>query len=249
MRPNELALHNLEYGGKPVRVEVVNDELWFCLADVGRVLEMKNPRDFVKSDWCDQDGVDSFYIMDDLNRNQETTFISEPNLYALVMRSTKPEAKAFSRWVTHEVLPSIRKSGNYSITAGAGQAVDPFLTLLDGVKSLYIQQKEMNDRLTLVETRIEESSSRLLALPEGGEVRELTTREMCRMAVDDLAKITGVGHQELWNRVYREFDYVHGCKITTLSKNRNISKIEYVEKFMGIEKLYSIIKKMIDRAA
>lgn len=248
MRPNELALHNLEYGGKPVRVEVVNDELWFCLADVGRVLEMSRPTDFIKSEWCDGEGVRKF-LTPSSGGEQETTFISEPNLYALVMRSTKPEAKAFSRWVTHEVLPSIRKSGNYSITAGASQAVDPFLTLLDGVKSLYIQQKEMNDRLTLVETRIEESSSRLLALPEGGDVRELTTREMCRMAVDDLAKLTGVGHQELWNRVYREFDYVHYCNLTKLSKNRKISKIEYVEKFMGIEKLYSIIKKMIDRAA
>lgn len=54
-------------------------------------------------------------VIDALGRKQETWLINEPGLYSLVLRSRKPEAKHFKRWITHEVLPSIRKTGGYSI--------------------------------------------------------------------------------------------------------------------------------------
>lgn len=94
----------------------------FCLADVGRVLDIKNIRDWKAK--LNSKGVVSIYIgvqtgtkkngkpaMQDV----ETTFINEQNLYRLIMRSDKPQAEPFQDWVCGEVLPAIRKSGGYMV--------------------------------------------------------------------------------------------------------------------------------------
>lgn len=89
----------------------VTGEPWFVAKDVCGILEIGNNRDAVSS--LDDDEKDYVGIPDAIGRNRMTTVISEPGLYSLILRSHKPEAKAFKRWVTHEVLPSIRKTGGY----------------------------------------------------------------------------------------------------------------------------------------
>ena len=94
-----------------VRIVMRNDEPWFIAKDVCNILEIKNSRDTLNK--CldeDEKGVDIIYTP---GGNQEMTIVSEAGLYSLILRSRKPEAKAFKRWVTHEVLPSIRKHGAY----------------------------------------------------------------------------------------------------------------------------------------
>ena len=61
----------------------------------------------------DKDEVDSIDLIDAMNRKQKTYVVSESGLYSLILGSRKPEAKEFKRWVTHEVLPQIRKTGGY----------------------------------------------------------------------------------------------------------------------------------------
>ena len=65
------------------------------------------------ADNCDPDDVSARYVIDALGREQETIFIYEARLYSLILRSKKPEAKPFQRWVTHELLPQLRKVGFY----------------------------------------------------------------------------------------------------------------------------------------
>lgn len=84
-------------------------EPWFVAKDVCDALELTNPTVAVNS--LDDDERAKF----NLGRQGEANIISEPGFYKLVMRSRKPEAKAFQRWVTHEVLPSIRKRGGYMV--------------------------------------------------------------------------------------------------------------------------------------
>lgn len=89
----------------------------FCLKDVCDVLEIQNHKD-VKASIINEfgDGVDLIYpIVDNLGRTQQATFITEPQLYFVLMRSDKPKAHPFRQWVINEVLPSIRKTGTYSI--------------------------------------------------------------------------------------------------------------------------------------
>lgn len=95
-------------------VRVHTDEtgaLWFVAKDVCDILELGNHRSSLALLDEDEKGVHS---MDTPGGKQELTIISEPGLYSLILRSRKPEAKAFKRWVTHEVIPSIRKTGTYT---------------------------------------------------------------------------------------------------------------------------------------
>ena len=84
------------------------------LNDVCKILELSNQSDSFNSlDDDEKSGVD---ITDPHGRMQKTNVIAESGLYSLVLRSCKPEAKAFKRWITHEVLPTIRKTGSYGIS-------------------------------------------------------------------------------------------------------------------------------------
>lgn len=96
-----------------VRVAEVNGEPLFCLLDVCRVLDLSNSRQ-VKARL--EDGVISNYpITDSLGRTQDATFINEDALYDVIFDSRKPEARAFRKWVTSDVLPTLRKTGEYHI--------------------------------------------------------------------------------------------------------------------------------------
>ncbi|KRK70201.1 phage antirepressor KilAC domain-containing protein [Lacticaseibacillus nasuensis] len=102
---NELQLFNFE--GNDVRTLNHDEQIWFAAPDVTKALELSNTTVAVSS--LDDDERAKF----NLGRQGGTNFISEPGLYKLVGASHKPAAKRFNRWVTHEVLPSIRKHGAY----------------------------------------------------------------------------------------------------------------------------------------
>ena len=100
-----------------VRVIEINGEPWFCLSDVCRVLEIGNPSQ-VKTRL--EDGViTNEVIVDGLGRKQTVTFVNEDGLYDVILDSRKPLAKKFRKWITSEVIPSIRKTGGYVNTINA----------------------------------------------------------------------------------------------------------------------------------
>ena len=91
-----------------IRMAMVDDEPMFCLIDVCRALGMSNPT--MVAQRLDEDERTKL----DLGRAGETNFITESGLYAVIVRSDKPNARKFRKWVTSEVLPSIRKHGAYA---------------------------------------------------------------------------------------------------------------------------------------
>ena len=93
-----------------VRVVDVNGEPWFVAKDVCDCLELTNTAQTISYLDDDEKGVTTNYTP---GGKQEMSIISEAGLYSLILRSRKPEAKAFKRWVTHDILPSIRKTGSY----------------------------------------------------------------------------------------------------------------------------------------
>jgi anti-repressor protein len=99
------------YSGNEVRTVLKNDEVWFVAKDVCDVLNLSNHKVAVSR--LDEDEVSKVYLTDTLGRNQQTNVINEYGLYSLVLTSNKTEAKQFKRWITHEVLPTIRKHGAY----------------------------------------------------------------------------------------------------------------------------------------
>lgn len=98
------------YKGNNVRTLTKDCEIWFVAKDVCDVLEIKNSRDAVSR--LDDDEKNTVVLTDGIG-NPNKTIVNEPGLYTLILGSRKPEAKMFKRWITHEVLPSIRMNGMY----------------------------------------------------------------------------------------------------------------------------------------
>ncbi|AVR88998.1 BRO-N domain-containing protein [Thauera aromatica] len=95
-----------------------NGEPWFSAKEVCDVLGYGNPHQALASH-VDVDDLQKLEAIDSVGRTQQTNHINESGLYALIFGSTKEEAKRFKRWVTHEVLPSIRKTGSYAAKAAS----------------------------------------------------------------------------------------------------------------------------------
>lgn len=96
---------------KLVRTMNVSGEPWFVLKDVCDVLGLSTPARVAER--LDSDEVSQAHLIDSMGRSQEMTIISESGMYNVILRSDKPEAKPFRKWVTAVVLPSIRKNGGY----------------------------------------------------------------------------------------------------------------------------------------
>lgn len=104
-------LQVFKYGNNDVRTVEVNGEPWFVLKDVCGVLGLSTPARVAER--LDGDEVSLTHFIDSIGRKQEITVISESGLYNVVLRSDKPAAKPFRKWITAEVLPAIRKNGGY----------------------------------------------------------------------------------------------------------------------------------------
>lgn len=115
-------IQRFEFKGESLRALTnMAGEPWFVLKDCMSILDLGNPTETVKM--FDDDEFSTTEVIDSIGRRQQAYIISEPGLYRLVMRSRKPEAKEFQRWVTHEVLPSIRKHGAYMTESTLEKAV------------------------------------------------------------------------------------------------------------------------------
>ena len=123
-----------------IRAAEINGEPWFIAADVCRALEIGNSRQALTR--LDDDEKNTVILNDGIPGNPNTAIINEAGLYALVLSSRKPEAKAFKRWVTHEVLPSIRQHGAYMTEATLERA----LSEPDFLISLATQLKEEREK-------------------------------------------------------------------------------------------------------
>ena len=124
-----------------------NGEPWFVAKDVCDILGLENSRKATAE--LDPDEKNTVTISDGIPGNPNKTIISEPGLYKLIMRSRKPEAKEFQRWVTHEVLPSIRKHGAYMTQ----QTLDKALTSPDFLIQLATKLKEEQEKVKELEPK------------------------------------------------------------------------------------------------
>lgn len=126
-----VALQSFGFGDQLVRVMDRNAGIWFVANDVCGALEISNARDAVKK--LDDDERDCVGITDAIGRERETTVISESGVYSLIFKSRKPSAVTFRKWVTGQVLPSIRQTGKFE-AAPVQEAVDDQEDAMDSVE-------------------------------------------------------------------------------------------------------------------
>lgn len=101
----------MSYNGSEIRSIDIDGQIWWVLKDVCKILELSNPSKVASR--LDEDERSNF----ELGRQGKTIVINESGLYSVILRSDKPEAKPFRRWITHEVLPEIRRTGSYRLNA------------------------------------------------------------------------------------------------------------------------------------
>ena len=110
------------YGEQQVRTVLSEGEPWWVLTDVCRVLGLKRADSTARKLDDDEKGT---HLVSTLRGKQQVITVNESGLYAVILRSDKPEAKKFKRWVTHEVLPSIRQTGAYAVSTQAPERTVP----------------------------------------------------------------------------------------------------------------------------
>lgn len=167
-------------------------EPWFVLKDCMSILDLGNPTETVKM--FDEDEFSTAEVIDSIGRRQQAYIISEPGLYRLVMRSRKPEAKEFQRWVTHEVLPAIRKTGGYIPTTDA----DDDMTIL--AKAVMIGQRTMEAQ----KQKIAEQQTRIVELEPKARFADAVAASDGTCLVGELAKMLRQNGMDIGqNRLFR----------------------------------------------
>lgn len=141
---------------REVRVVDRDGAPWWVAKDVCEVLGLGNPRTSIALLEDDEKDV---HIMDSLGGSQEMTIISEAGLYSLILRSRKPEAKRFKRWVTHDVLPAIRTTGAYVLPGS--EAVMKALTNPDNIMAMLGNWKKDRDRRLELEEKAREDEPKV----------------------------------------------------------------------------------------
>lgn len=215
----ELRIFNNEEFGE-VRTAVINDEPMFCLADICRVLEIKNVSDCKSR--LRQKGIVTTDTLTNGGK-QKMIFIDESNLYKTIFQSRKESAERFTDWVTGEVLPSIRKAGSYSMPKTTGGQIQllaqGYTELEQAVNSIKEDMTELKDNTPLYGCEIDEVKqhvNRKGVIVLGGKDSEAYKNGSIRSSV----------YSDIYKQLKREF----GCVTTYKSIRRKY--IDNVHKFI-----------------
>ena len=168
-------LQNFNFSGQDVRIITINDEPWFVGKDVADILGYSNSRKALSDHVDDEDkGVTK---SDTLGGNQNITIINESGLYSLILKSKKPEAKQFKRWVTSEVLPTIRKHGAYNAKVPTTQR--------ELVQLALSANEETNQRIDVIENKIHDiEENKLITTEDKGTIDSHVRKKVYQICKD-----------------------------------------------------------------
>lgn len=152
---NQLQVFNNQEFGQ-VRTMMIDGSPWFVAKDVCECLDINNSRQALAR--LDSDEKNSVILNDGTPGNPEKGIVNEYGLYSLVLSSRKPSAKAFKRWITHEVIPAIRKHGAYM----TGETLEQALTSPDFLIRLATELKTEQEARRLAEQKIEADKPKVL---------------------------------------------------------------------------------------
>lgn len=195
-----------------VRTVAIDGEPWFVGKDVAQLLGYSNARDALARAVDDEDKKVSG-IPTPLRGVQEMTVINESGLYSLIMSSKLPSAKVFKRWVTSEVLPTIRQQGSYAIRQPmtpaqliAAQA-QVLVQMEEKMQALQAQTEAVRDQQTALEAKVE-TAIKAFARPNEDHWR----RDMDE-AIKGLCQEKGLNLMSTKGRMFRELEQKCGCDV------------------------------------
>ena len=237
---NELQIFKNERFGE-IRIKKIDNEFYLVGKDVAEILGYKDTSKAITRH-VEEDDRMKCPVVDNIGREQETWIINESGFYSLIISSEMKEAKEFKKWVTKDVLPSIRKHGMY--------ATDELLEnpdLLIQVATKLKEEKEKNKQLKL-------------ELAYKSEIIEGVTNNIDVYKKQDIlnrvVKHKGANYKERWGELYKVYRETHHIdlkarkegynKTQIRSKDKCKSVIEYAVKFGHIDNLYNIALKLYE---
>nr|UWF85992.1 MAG: hypothetical protein [Bacteriophage sp.] len=219
MKMNENEIRVWNYESSEVRTVQVNGEPWFVLSDVCKVLELSTPARVAER--LEKDEVSQTHTIDRMGREQKTTIINESGLYTVILRSDKPQAKPFRKWVTSEVLPSIRKHGSYSVQsqfADLSPQLQVLIQMETRQKQIEARQAEQATALAGLEQKIQ-NTCEVIALDK------TAWRKDSEHLINKIARATGEGYggiRLVYEEIYRSIESRAGVSLNTrLTNKRN----------------------------
>lgn len=215
--------NNAEFG--EIRTVVIDDEPWFAGKDVANALGYAKPTQAIHNN-VDKDDSLRKGLIDSVGREQETIIINESGLYSLIFGSKLESAKKFKKWVTSEVLPSIRKQGSYQL---------PQTT--DGKIALLAQgHMELKEEVDTIKADLEALKMDLPILPIEAEK---ITEAVRRKGVEVLGGKTSNAYndrsirQKLYNNLYSNIKYNFGVRSYKAIKRSQCDKaLEVISNFI-----------------
>ena len=241
---NQLEIFKNEEFGE-VRVSIIDNEPWFVGKDIAEVLGYSRPAKAIL-DQVDDEDKDEVPIQDSIGRMQKTPVINESGLYSLVLSSKLPEAKKFKRWVTLDVLPSIRKNGMFAVDelldnpdlliATATKLKEERIARLEAEKKALLAEKEANFQKNIVE-----------GLAGSIELADKQAR------INQIIRTSKENPREKYRKLYDEFNRKYHMNIDTRHKNaiakgeikKTTSKLTYIcEHLDMVDELYEVVVKV-----
>lgn len=197
---NDLSVfENAEFG--KVRVITRDGEPWFVAVDVCRALELGQVTNTIRR--LDDDEKALISIKGISRGNDQVSIVNEPGLYALVLGSRKPEAKAFKRWITHEVIPSIRKYGAYATEETLDNIIsnpDFGIRLLQELKAEREQRTKLERQNLLLSQENKALEAEAEAMRPKASYYDLILQSPDAMPITEIAKDYGMSACKL-NRI------------------------------------------------
>ena len=216
MNENEIQVWN--YESSEIRTVQINGEPWFVLSDVCKVLELSSPHKVAERLDGDEKGRNQIPTLGGV---QEMAVVNESGLYTVILRSDKPQAKPFRKWVTSEVLPSIRKHGSYSVQsqfADLSPQLQVLIQMETRQKQIEARQAEQATALAGLEQKIQ-NTCEVIALDK------TAWRKDSEHLINKIARATGEGYggiRLLYEEIYRSIESRAGVSLNTrLTNKRN----------------------------
>ena len=164
-------LQNFNFSGQDVRIITINDGPWFVVADIAKVLGASNSRSLAQMVDEEDKGKQS------LHSGSDATIVNESGLYTILLRSNNPQAKPFRRWVTSDVLPTIRKHGAYNAKVPTTQR--------ELVQLALSANEETNQRIDVIENKIHDiEENKLITTEDKGTIDSHVRKKVYQICKD-----------------------------------------------------------------
>lgn len=222
---NELTVfQNPEFG--EVRTLERDGEPWFSLRDICNALHIGNVTDTTNR--LDGDEFDSIEVVNSIGRTQKMVFINESGLYSVIMRSDKPEAKKFRKWVTSEVLPAIRKTGSYQAKP---------MSIAENLAAQAQLLVEQEKRIARIEQRVDHALTAIARPQADNWIADMKDSIHAYCEAKGLSETAGRG------RLYAALDSEANCntdrRLSELRRRQKKAGVRYKD-YMALTKLDAI---------